>query len=74
MPVVLHKGWWIPVAAVWQTGNSTIVFRQQNGVFVPEKVTAGITLNGMVQVLEPIGQWTLAANAAYLVDSESFIE
>lgn len=74
MPVVLHKGWWIPVAAVWQTGNSTIVFRQQNGVFVPEKVTAGITLNGMVQVLEPIGQWMLAANAAYLVDSESFVE
>jgi multidrug efflux pump subunit AcrA (membrane-fusion protein) len=74
MPVVVHKGWWIPAAALWQTGNKAVVFRKEGGAFVPEKVTTGIVLNGMVQVLESIGGWELAATAAYLVDSESFVQ
>lgn len=74
MPVVLEKGWWLPAAATWQTGNKVIVFRRQNGAFVPEKVNVGAMLNGMVQVLDSIGDWELAGQAAYLVDSESFVQ
>ena len=73
LPVVANKGWWLPETSVWKTGNKNIVFRKQGEVFVPQPVSVGITLNGMVQVLDRIGDWEIAVQASYLVDSESVI-
>lgn len=73
LPVVVNNGWWLPEQCVWRTGNKTIVFRKEGDVFAPHAVTVGITLNGMVQLLDNIGDWEVAAQASYLIDSESFI-
>lgn len=74
LPVVADKGWWLPAAAVWQTGNKSYVFRRQGPVFVPVSVVTGIKMDNKVQVLQSLNGWELAADAAYLVDSESFLQ
>ncbi|GAO45473.1 putative RND-type efflux pump membrane fusion protein [Flavihumibacter petaseus NBRC 106054] len=73
IPLVHPSGWWIPQKAVWRSGNNSIVFRKEKTAFVPQTVRTGIEAEGWVQVLTPIGDWLLAENAWYLVDSESFL-
>lgn len=74
IPVVYNKGWWLPKKAVWQSGNKAIVFKKQNDVFVPMQIETGVEAEGMVLVTTSIGDWKIAENAAFLVDSESFIK
>jgi hypothetical protein len=63
----------VPKKAVWQSGIESIVFKKENGVFVPENVKTGAMLDGKIQLLDDIRNWEIASNAYYLVDSESFI-
>lgn len=72
--VVYRDGWWLPRKAVWRLGNQSIIFKKEKGVFVPMKVETGIEDNNLVQVITNIGDWEVASNAYYLVDSESFIK
>ncbi|MNQ94640.1 hypothetical protein D3C85_1101630 [compost metagenome] len=51
-----------------------IIFKKEGNVFLPKVVNAGITIGGMVQINEDISNWNISKNAAYLVDSESFIK
>jgi hypothetical protein len=74
VPVVYRKGWWLPGKAVWHLGNKSVVFRKQQGIYVPVEVETGAIVKDMVQVNTDIGDWQVAANAYYLVDSESFIK
>lgn len=74
LPVVHKKGWWLPKKAVWQSGNKAIVFKKQNDVFVPMQIETVVEAEGMVLVTTSIGDWKIAENAAFLVDSESFIK
>lgn len=74
IPVVYRAGWWLPKKAVWQSGNKAIVFKKQNGVYVPMQVETGAEAEGMVMLKTSIGDWMVAENAWYLVDSESFIK
>lgn len=74
IPVVYKTGWWLPKKAVWQSGNTAIVFKKQGNVFVPMPVDAGVEAEGMIMVTTSIGDWMVAENAWYLVDSESFIK
>lgn len=74
IPVVYNKGWWLPKKTVWQSGNKSIVFKKEDNVFVPMQVETGVETEGLVQVITSIGDWKVAENAAYLVDSESFIK
>ena len=74
IPVVYKGGWWLPKKAVWQSGNKSIVFKKQDGVYIPMPVEAGVEAEGMVMVKTSIGDWLVAENAWYLVDSESFIK
>ncbi len=67
------EGWWLPREAVLDLGNRSVVFRKEQNVYKPVTVRTGIRANGHVQVLDSIADWELAANAYYLVDSESFI-
>lgn len=73
VPVFLKEGWWVPKNAVWQSGIESIVFKKENGVFVPKNVKIGVMLDGKIQLLVDISDWEVASNAYYLVDSESFI-
>lgn len=73
MPVI-YKGLWIPKTAVWWLGKQAIVFQQEKGTYAPKEIETGITANNMIQVKTAIADWKIASNAAYLVDSESFIK
>lgn len=73
-PFLAKGGFWLPQAAVLSLGNETVVFKKEGKVFIPTRVKTGVVQNGEVQVLDEIGSWQLAANAQYLVDSESFIK
>jgi membrane fusion protein, copper/silver efflux system len=70
---VVARGWWLPEAAVVGLGNNSVVYKKEKGVFVPRNIPTGIRTNGLVQVLDSVGNWELAKNASYLVGSESFI-
>lgn len=74
IPVVYKGGWWLPRKAVWQSGNNSIVFKKQGDIFVPMQVETSVEAEGMVMVTTSISDWQVAGNAAYLVDSESFIK
>lgn len=71
---VVARGWWLPETAVVGLGNRMVVFKKENGVFVPKNVPAGIRVEGLVQVLDSVSGWQVARNASYLVGSESFIQ
>ncbi|SEW51743.1 efflux RND transporter periplasmic adaptor subunit [Chitinophaga arvensicola] len=74
MPVMYTDGWWLPKKAVGRLGNTTVVFRKEKNGYVPEVVQTGVEAEDKIQVMTPIGGWQVASNAAYLVDSESFIK
>lgn len=74
IPVMYATGWWLPEKAVWRLGNEAVVFRKEKGAYTPYDVQADAAVEGMVRVHTDITGWEVAANAAYLVDSESFIK
>ncbi|UPK66600.1 efflux RND transporter periplasmic adaptor subunit [Chitinophaga filiformis] len=74
IPLMYTDGWWLPKKAVWRLGNRAVVFKKQQDVYVPVEITIAAETKDMIQVTTNIGDWKVAANAAYLVDSESFIE
>jgi len=74
IPVIYTGGWWLPRKAVWQLGNRSVVFKKEHNAYVPVEITTTAETKDMVQVSTDISDWKIAANASYLVDSESFIE
>ncbi|AOM75735.1 efflux RND transporter periplasmic adaptor subunit [Pedobacter steynii] len=74
IPVLLQASWWLPEPAVLSVGNKRVIFKKEGNVFLPKAVNAGITIGGMVQINQDISDWNISKNAAYLVDSESFIK
>ncbi|SDJ74000.1 HlyD family secretion protein [Pedobacter sp. ok626] len=74
IPVLLAASWWLPESAVLSLGSKTLVFKKEGNVVLPKSVKAGVTIAGMVQIKEDISNWEISQNAAYLVDSESFIK
>lgn len=74
VPVVYTEGWWLPKQAVWRLGNQSVVFRKEKEAYVPVTVETGVVAKDMIQVITDIGNWKVAVNASYLVDSESFIK
>ncbi|WP_316818492.1 efflux RND transporter periplasmic adaptor subunit [Pedobacter nyackensis] len=73
IPVLLSASWWLPESALVSLGNQTVLFKKEGNVVIPKSVKTGVILGGMVQVKEDISNWEVSGNAAYLVDSESFI-
>jgi hypothetical protein len=74
LPVVFQDGWWIPREALWRLGNQSVVFRKEGSVYKPVVVATGAEMEGKVQITTDIHDWKIAASAAYMVDSESFIQ
>jgi Cu(I)/Ag(I) efflux system membrane fusion protein len=65
---------WLPRAAIVDLGLHTVVFTRHGNGFIPKPVITGIHAHGQIQITEGILQTDeIAANAQYMVDSESFI-
>lgn len=74
IPVLVPRSYWLPASAVLTMGNKSIVFKKEGAVMVAQAIQTGLRMNGMVQVKSDVADWQLAKNAAYLVDSESFVK
>jgi Cu(I)/Ag(I) efflux system membrane fusion protein len=69
------KGIWLRKQALVNIGNKKIVFLKRNNGFKASAVKTGIEINDFVQIIDGISvQDTIADNAQYLIDSESFIK
>lgn len=70
-----RNAFWLPAAAVVSLGMDKLVFQKSDGGFKAHKIYTGITYNNQVQVLSGINaEDSVAVNAQYLMDSESFIK
>lgn len=70
-----YKGNWLPREAVLSLGVDKVVFQKATGGFKVQKIQTGVMTEQMVQVVGGINKTdSVAANAQYLVDSESFIK
>jgi Cu(I)/Ag(I) efflux system membrane fusion protein len=66
---------WLPQSAVISLGLNSVVFLKDNGGFRVHKITTGIRNSNDIQILSGLATTdTVAVNAEYLVDSESFIK
>ena len=66
---------WVPKEAVLDLGSQKVVFLKERGVFKPKEVTTGVSTDGMIEIKGGLASSEeIAANAHYLVDSESFIK
>ncbi len=66
---------WLPKEAVLSLGRNKIVFMKEAGGFRARQIISGIELNNSIQVLKGISpKDSIATNAQYLVDNESFIQ
>ncbi|MBS1919233.1 MAG: efflux RND transporter periplasmic adaptor subunit [Bacteroidetes bacterium] len=66
---------WLPEEAVLSLGLDKVVFVRTGEAFIARKIETGITNKHLVQVLSGLDKTeAVAANAQYLVDSESFIK
>ena len=66
---------WLPQDAILSLGIEKIVFLKEDGGFRAHKITIGNTNENSIQVLSGLSENDeVAANAQYLMDSESFIK
>lgn len=72
------KGWYIPLSAVNRLGMHNIIWvqdKEQANVFHAREVETGLQAGDSIEVISGINPGDkVAANAAYMVGSESFIE
>jgi Cu(I)/Ag(I) efflux system membrane fusion protein len=67
--------YWLPKESVISLGIDKVVFQKSDGGFKVHKINTGITHEGHIQVLSGISEKdSVATNAQYLMDSESFIK
>lgn len=66
---------WVPREAVLELGTQQVVFIKDKEVLRPKTITTGIRSGGLVEIKSGLASSEeIAANAHYLVDSESFIK
>ncbi|MEZ5034801.1 MAG: efflux RND transporter periplasmic adaptor subunit [Chitinophagaceae bacterium] len=66
---------WLPEEAVLSLGMDKVVFVRTGEAFMARKIETGITNKHLIQVLGGLDKTeAVAANAQYLMDSESFIK
>jgi Cu(I)/Ag(I) efflux system membrane fusion protein len=69
------KALWLPKQAMVSIGSKKIVFVKLENGFKAREIKTGIEINDFIQILERnYKKDTIAANAQYLIDSESFIK
>jgi Cu(I)/Ag(I) efflux system membrane fusion protein len=66
---------WVPRESVFDLGKTKIVWLKRNNSYIASAVQTGTITDSMVEITKGLTQQDqLAANAQYLVDSESFIK
>lgn len=69
------KAFWLPSESIVSLGLEKIVFIKQNGGFMAHRIKTGIVFNKMIEIKDGLTlKDSIAANAQYLMDSESFIK
>lgn len=67
--------WWLPETSVITLGNDQVIFVKQKGGFKAKKIQTGMHYNNKIQIIKNISETdSLAVNAQFLMDSESFIK
>ncbi|MDB5274584.1 MAG: cusB [Chitinophagaceae bacterium] len=68
-------GLWIPSSSMLDLGNATyVVFKKEGQHFKTQKITASNRINNEINVLEGLSMAdTIATDAWYMIDSESFV-
>ncbi|WP_411275158.1 efflux RND transporter periplasmic adaptor subunit [Daejeonella sp.] len=67
--------YWLPKESVTSLGINKIVFLKVPNGFKPKKVTTGVTAGKSIQIIKGLSESdSLALNAQFLIDSESFIK
>lgn len=70
-----RQAYWLPKEAVLSLGLDKVVFEKVKGGFKAHKISTGIIHKEHIQVLSGLTvKDSVAANAQYLMDSESFIK
>jgi membrane fusion protein, copper/silver efflux system len=70
-----RDAYWLPREAVLSLGLDKVVFLRSDGGFRAHRIQTGIVHKGHIQVSSGLGiADSVAANAQYLMDSESFIK
>jgi Cu(I)/Ag(I) efflux system membrane fusion protein len=68
-------GIWLPQKALVSLGNKKVVFLKKENGFKAVAIKTGIEIDGFIQILDGISvNDTIAENAQFLIDSESFIK
>ncbi|MBI3235603.1 MAG: efflux RND transporter periplasmic adaptor subunit, partial [Bacteroidetes bacterium] len=68
-------GTWLPRNAIVTLGKNQIVFIKTDDHFITRTIQTGIATDSLVQIIGGLnGNELVAANAQYMVDSESFIK
>lgn len=71
----LKEAWWLPRESVLSLGLDKVVFKKEGVGFKAIKVATGIGHQDHIQILSGItDKDSVAVNAQYLMDSESFIK
>lgn len=69
------EGLWIPKEAVVDLGNDAIVFIKEKKTLKPKKVITGARAGDVIEIKQGLSSSDdIAANAQFLIDSESFIK
>jgi Cu(I)/Ag(I) efflux system membrane fusion protein len=69
------EGWWLPEEAVLSLGRQQVAFQKQGDNFRAVPVKIGLRADRRVQILRGLAPTdSVAVNAQYLIDSESFIK
>jgi len=69
------KGLWVPRTSIYNLGQTTIVWLKNGPVYLAHKVITGTGNSNEVEVKSGLSATdSLASNAQYLTDSESFIK
>ena len=71
---ILSRGWWLPQKSVLSLGSRSVIFKKREEVFIPVEIKTLLISDGWVLVEGDVGDWDVASNASFLVDSESFIK
>lgn len=66
---------WVVKTAVINLGLEKIVFKKYHQALIPVKVKTGIQYNNQIEIIDGLAQTdSIAINAQFLMDSESFIK
>lgn len=69
------EAYWLPKQAVLSLGMDKVVFQKTDGGFIARKINTGIIHEKHIQVIDGLAATdSVAINAQFLIDSESFIK